>query len=81
MENTEGSILDRGSIQSFPTMSPNKKGGSKKLWILIVLIAVAVAAFLFLRPSETTIQKPTPTIEPTTTVSYTHLTLPTSDLV
>jgi hypothetical protein len=78
MENTEGSILDRGSIHSFPTMSPNKKGGSKKLWILIVLIAVAVAAFLFLRPSETTIQKPTPTIEPTTIIEEPPITDETS---
>lgn len=68
MENSESSILNQGPIQSFPTMTPSKKGGAKKLWILILLIVVAIATFLFLRPSETTTKKTEPAVEPTTVI-------------
>ncbi len=54
METEGGSILDQTPIQSYPSMSSNQKKGGKKVWILVALVAAAVAAFLLFRPSATT---------------------------
>lgn len=83
MENEGSSILDQTPIQSYPSMPSNQKKGGKKVWILVVLVAAAIAAFLLLRPSgtNTKVADITPTtaevtVEPTISESVETTTTP-----
>jgi len=67
MEPMDNSILDQTPVQQYTTAPSNLKKGGKKVWIIIVLVAGAIVAFLFLKPSGTKTQEPTIIIAPTET--------------
>ncbi len=51
MEN-QGFMTDQSPIQSYPTVESKKRGNGSKLWILVVVVALAVVGFVMFRPQE-----------------------------
>lgn len=68
METMDSSILDQTPVQSYSTTLSNPKRGGKKIWIIIMLVAVAIVALLFFRQSGATISENSPTPSPTALV-------------
>jgi len=67
MEPMDNSVLDQTPVQSYSTAPSNPKKSGKKIWIIVALLAIAIVAFIFLRPTKTNTNESTTIVVPTET--------------
>ena len=68
VEPVESPVFDQTPIRSYSTMPTEPKSGSKKKWLVILVIAIAISAIFYFRFTNTSSDVPNPTATPTTAI-------------